>query len=240
MFRKIVFVAAAVALIPAVAMAAGANDDLKGAITRLADSPNYSWTTKIEGGSSAGAGEGKTEKDGTTSLAIVFGDETYRVIIKQDKAAAKGSGGWASLAELERDAEEDGNGFSVERLLSLTIQNFKTPAAQAKELCDELEGVQKAGEAYTADLKPETTKKLLSLSRRRTALAKGTQIDVAEPKGSVSFWIRDGALAKMELHVQGVVSFNGKERRIDRTTTTVITGVGSTKVTVPEECREKL
>jgi hypothetical protein len=240
MFRKIVFVAAAAALVPAVAMAAGAKDELRGAIAKLADSPNYGWTTKVEGGFSAGAGEGKTEKNGPTSLAIVFGDETYQVIINGNKAAAKGSGGWASLAELERDSEEDGNGFSVERFLSVTIQNFKTPAAQAKDLCDELEDVQKSGEAYTADLKPETTKKLLSVLRRRAATSKGTQIEVTEPKGSASFWIRDGALAKMETHLQGVVSFNGKERRIDRTTTTVITDVGSTKVTVPEECREKL
>lgn len=240
MFRKIVFVTVLAALVPAVAMAAGAKDELRGAIAKLADSPNYGWTTKVEGGFSAGAGEGKTEKDGTTSLAIVFGDETYQVIINGDKAAAKGIGGWASLAELERDAEEDGNGFSVERLLSLTIQNFKTPAAQAKDFCDELEDVQKSGESFTADLKPETTKKLLSGLRRRTAIAKGTPSEVTEPKGSVSFWIRDGALAKMELRVQGVVSFNGKERRIDRTTTTVTTGVGSTKVIVPEECREKL
>lgn len=240
MFRQIVFIAGVAALIPALAMAAGTKDELKAAVTKLADIPNYSWTTKVEGGFSAGAGDGKTEKNGPTSLAIVFGDETYQVIIDGDKAAAKGSGGWASLAELERDAEEDGNGFSVERLLSVTIQNFKTPAAQAKDFCDELGDVQKEGEAFTADLKPETTKKLLSISRRRTAIAKGTQIDVTEPKGSVSFWIRDGAFAKMELHVQGVVSFNGKERRIDRTTTTVITGVGSTKVIVPEECREKL
>jgi len=163
------------------------------AVTKLADSPNYSWTTKVEGGFSAGAGGGRTEKDGPTSLAILFGDETYQVIINRDKAAAKGSGGWASLAELERDAEEDGNGFSVERILSVTIQNFKTPAALAKDLCDELDDVQKSGEAFTADLKPETTKKLLSGLRRRAATAKGAPIDVTEPKGSVSFWIRDGS-----------------------------------------------
>jgi hypothetical protein len=239
MFRKIVFVGVASSLIPAVAMAAGAKDELKAAVTKLADSPNYSWTTKVEGGFSAGAGGGKTEKDGATSLAVVFGDDTYQVIINGDKAAAKGIGGWASLAELERDAEEDGSGFSVERIISVTIQNFKTPAALAKDLCDELDDVRKQDEAYTADLKPETTKKLLSGLRRRTT-TKSTQVDVTEPKGSVSFWIRDGSLTKMEVHLQGVVTFNGKERRIDRTTTTVITGVGSTKVHVPEECREKL
>ena len=239
MVRKIVFVGVASCLFPAVAMAAGAKDELKGAVTKLADSPNYSWTTKVEGGFSAGAGGGKTEKDGPTSLAVVFGDDTYQVIINGDKAAAKGIGGWASLAELERDAEEDGSGFSVERIISVTIQNFKTPAALAKDLCDELDDVRKQDEAYTADLKPETTKKLLSGLRRR-ATPKSTQVDVTEPKGSVSFWIRDGSLTKMEVHLQGVVTFNGKERRIDRTTTTVITGVGTTKVLVPEECREKL
>ena len=240
MFRKIMFVAVATALVPAVAMAAGAKDELKGAVTKLADSPNYSWTTKVEGGFSAGAGGGKTEKDGPTSLAVVFGDDTYQVIINGDKAAAKGIGGWASLAELERDAEEDGNGFSVERIHLGHDPKLQDPGGPGQGFMRRTRRRAETGRGLHGRSQARDNEEIAERPAASPATAKGTQVDVTEPKGSVSFWIRDGALAKMEVHLQGVVTFNGKERRIDRTTTTVITGVGSTKVLVPEECREKL
>jgi hypothetical protein len=228
------------ALIPALAQAAGPKDELVAAVKKLADCPNYSWTTKVEGGFSAGSGEGKSVKDGPTSLAVTLGDDSYQVIIQGDKAAAKGSGGWASLAELNRDAEEEGTGFSPERFLAASIEHFKTPAAQAKDLCDEIDAVQKSGDTYKAELKPEAVKKLLSFLRRRAIAASANQIEVKDPKGTAIFWIRAGVLSKMEVNVQGAVTFNSNKRTIDRTTITTIKDVGSTKVVVPAESREKL
>jgi hypothetical protein len=239
MLRRILPVTTII-LVPVLAQAAGPKDELVAAAKRLADSPNYSWTTKVEGGFSAGSGEGQTAKDGPTSLAVTLGDDTYQVIIKGDKAAAKGSGGWASLAELNRDADEEGTGFSPERFLVVTIEHFKSPADQAKDLCDQIDEVQKSGDAYKAELKPETVKKLLSLLRRRAVAATSNQIEVKNPQGMATFWIRDGLLSKMETHVQGAVKFNSNERTIDRTTTTTIKDIGSTKIIVPEESREKL
>lgn len=239
MLRRILPIAL-VFLIPVLAEAAGPKDELVAAVKKLADSPNYSWTTKVEGGFSAGSGEGKTEKDGPTNWVVTLGDDSYQVIIKGDKAAAKGNGGWASLAELIRDADEEGTGFSPERFLSTTIEHFKTPVAQAKDVCDDIDEVQKSGDSYKADLKPETVKKLLSFLRRRAVAAKPSQIEVEDPKGTATFWVRDGVLSRMEVHLQGAVTFNSNKRTIDRTTITMIKDVGSTKVVVPDESREKL
>ncbi len=239
MSRCLLSAALVLLLIPALARAADPKGELQSAVKKLAEAPNYRWTTKVEGGFSRGGGDGKTEKDGATLLEIKLGDDAYQVIIKGDKAAAKGAGGWASTAELARDAEEETNNFSPERFLVMSIKTFKTPAGQAQDLCDKIQTVQKSGDAYTADLDEETVKRLLTFLRRRGTDA-NAQVDAKDPKGSVKFWIADGTLTKMEVHLQGIVSFNNNERKIDRTTTTEIKDIGSTKVDVPEEAKAKL
>src|ERR1700730_14724662 len=107
MLRRVLSGTLALLLIPVLAMAAEPKDELQAAVKKLAEAPNYSWTTKVDGGFARGVGDGKTKKDGPTSLSIKLGDDSYDVIIKGDKAAAKGIGGWASTAELARDAEEE-------------------------------------------------------------------------------------------------------------------------------------
>ena len=59
-------------------------------------------------------------------------------------------------------------------------------------------------------------------------------------KGSVKFWIKDGALTKYELKLSGTVNFNGDDRDIERTTTVEIKDVGATKFEVPDDARKKL
>jgi len=63
---------------------------------------------------------------------------------------------------------------------------------------------------------------------------------VTNPKGTVTFWIADGKLLKIQTHVSGTVSFNGNDRDVDRTTTTVIRAVGTTKIEIPDEAKKKL
>jgi hypothetical protein len=60
------------------------------------------------------------------------------------------------------------------------------------------------------------------------------------PKGSVKFWLKDGALSKYEFKVQGKVDFNGNEMDIDRATTVEIKEVGTTKVNIPAAAKKKL
>ena len=59
-------------------------------------------------------------------------------------------------------------------------------------------------------------------------------------KGSVKFWVKNGALIKYEFHLQGKIDFNGNEFPNDRTTTVEIKEVGATKVEVPEAARKKI
>ena len=74
--------------------------------------------------------------------------------------------------------------------------------------------------------------------RRRGSAGDGPA--VSNPKGSVKFWIKDGALTKYEFKVQGKVTFNNNDMDVDRTTTTEVKDIGTTKVTVPEEAKKKL
>ena len=64
--------------------------------------------------------------------------------------------------------------------------------------------------------------------------------EVADAKGSVKFWLKDGVLSKYEYQVQGKMSFNGNDVEINRTTTVAIKDVGSTKVQVPDDVKKKL
>ena len=239
MIRRIV-IGALVAFVPALAIGAEPKDELQAAVKKLADGGNYSWTRKVEGGFGFGATEGKTEKDGPTAFSFKMQDNSYEVVIKGDKAAAKGSSGWASIDELSKDAEGNGNGFSPERFLAMTIKNFETPVAQAKGLTDKLNSVTKSDEAYIAELSPAAAKDQLTFRRRAGNNANAPQFEVKDPKGSLKCWVKDGTLSKMEVHVQGTVSFNGNERDVNRTTTTEFTDVGTTKVTVPAEAKAKL
>jgi hypothetical protein len=239
MIQRIV-IGALVAFVPALAMGAEPKDELKAAVKKLADGGNYSWTRKTEGGFGFGAAEGKTEKDGPTAYSFKMQDNSYDVIIKGDKAAAKGSAGWASIDELSKEAEGNANGFSPERMLTMMIKNFETPVAQAKDLTDKLDSVTKSDDAYTSELSSDAAKDLLRFRRRGGNNANVPQVDVKDPKGTLKCWVKDGTLSKMEIHVQGTINFNGNERDVNRTTTTEFKDIGSTKVTVPDEAKAKL
>lgn len=201
-------------------------EDITNAAKKLAEKPNYSWRTTVVVPESAqfkpGPTEGKTEKDGFTHLTMSFGDNTTQAVIKGDRAAVTNpDGGWRSLAELEG---EEGPA----RFLARFIRNFKVPAAHATELAEATRDLKKEGDAFSGDLTETGAKAQFRF---------GT---VSNPKGSVKFWLNDGALSKYEFKVQGKVDFNGNEVDVDRTTTVEIKAVGETKVEVPEEAKKKL
>jgi hypothetical protein len=213
------------------------SDDVKSAARKLADKANYSWKTTVtvpEGGGGRfrpGPTEGKTEKDGFTSVSMSFGDNTMQAVLKGDKAAVTTpEGGWQSLAEL---SGEDGPG----RFIGPMVRNIKTPAAQAEDLAAQAKNLKKDGAAYSADLTEDGAKALLTFGPRRGG---GEGPTVSNAKGSVKFWVQDGLLSKYEFKVQGTVSFNGNDRDVDRTTTIEIKDLGTTKVDVPEEAKKKL
>src|SRR2546421_252205 len=62
---------------------------------------------------------------------------------------------------------------------------------------------------------------------------------IADAKGSIKFWMKDGALTKYESNVQGKVTAGDRDTDINRTITVEIKDAGTTKVEVPAEAKEK-
>jgi hypothetical protein len=225
----------ATALFAGSLFAADPKDDIAAAAKKLGEQANYSWTTTVvvpEGSRGRfGPTEGTTEKDGFTHLKVSTGDNLTQAVLKGDKAAVSNSdGSWQSLPEL--DAAE-----GAARFKAMAVRNFKAPAAQAAELAAGTKALAKDGEAWAGELTEDAAGTLLAFGRKPVA---GDPLSVSNARGSVKFWLKDGALVKYEIKVSGKVSFNGNERDTERTLTTEIKDVGATKVEVPEEAKKKL
>jgi hypothetical protein len=250
MKRSILFIA--LGLLTGSLMAAP-KDDVAGAVKKLGDAGNYSWktTTQAPGGAGGGGGkgrggfgggpsEGKTSKDGYTIISRTFGENTFDTVIKGEKSVSKGQdGGWQTPAELAAARGGDGGGKGKGRggFGAGAAGLNRAPVAQAEDLLGKVKELKSADGAYSGDLTEEGAKSLLTFGGGR---AGGNGPEISGAKGSVKFWIKDGVLSKYEVKVQGAMSFNGNDINIDRTTTTEIKDVGTTKVEVPEEAKKKV
>jgi hypothetical protein len=227
---------------------ASAKDDVINAAQKLAAAPNYSWksTVEIAGGGGGnrmrpGPTEGRTQKDGLTQLTMTRGENTTEAFLNGQQGAIKTADGWKSLAEVTADAGNGGGGGGGQanpgRFLGRMLQTYKLPAAEAEDLAGKTKELTKTADTFSGDLTEAGAKELLSRGPRRPgADAPAT----SNAKGTVKFWVKDGVLAKYELHVQGTVSINGNDRDVDRTTTVEIKDVGTTKVEAPEDAKKKL
>ena len=236
MKTTILFAAALLVAVPI--MGADTPSEISSAAKKLAQADNYSWKTTVEspGGNNrfrAGPTDGKTEKDGYTVLTMTRGDNTSHAVLKGSQGALKApDGDWQSLADAEKD--DGGGGFNAARFMAMMLRNYKTPAAEVESLAAKTKELKLSDDAYSGDLTEEGAKSLLSFGRG------GNGPEVSEAKGSVKIWLKDGAVAKYQYNVQGHVEFNGNGRDVNRTTTTEIKDVGTTKVEVPEEAKKKI
>ena len=243
MLRTVCF--AAVALLAGSAIAADAKDEVKDAVKKLADAPNYSWkqTTEIGGGGGGGGGgrfrpgptEGKSEKDGYSVITYSMQNNTMEAVVKDKKAVIKTEDGWQTLEEATAD-NGGGGQPNPARFLAFRLRNFKTPAQQAEDACSKVHELKKEGDAYEGELSEEAIKEMLP----RRGRPGGEPPQISNAKGNVKVWLKDGVLSKAAFHITATVSTPNGDRDIDTTTTTEITDVGSTKVTVPEEAKKKL
>jgi hypothetical protein len=232
MKRNLLFTAATVLAGSLFAADPTPKDDILAAAKNLGEKPNYSWKTTVvvpEGSPfRPGPTEGKTEKDGVTYLTMSFGDITTRAYLKNDKGAVTNpDGGWQTLADLD-NAEGPG------RFLGMMLRNLKAPATQAAEIAGFAKDLKQEADTYVSDLTEEGAKTLLRFRRG------GDGPTISNPKGSVKFWLKEGALQKYEYKVKGLINFGGNEVDVDRATTVEIKDVGTTKFDVPEEAKKKL
>jgi hypothetical protein len=232
MKQTLVF-AATVALLAGTLRGAEPKDEVVNAAKQLGEKDNYSWRTTVVVPEDArfkpGPTEGKTEKGGYTLLNITFNENEIKAVLKGDKGAATMEGEWQSFSEL---ANSEGPG----RFMAMRLRDYKAPAEQAATLANQTKELKKDGDAYSGDLTEEGAKQLLSFRPR----GGGEAPTVSDAKGSVKFWVKDGALTKYEFKVKGKMSFNGNDFDQDRATTVVIKDVGTTKVNVPEEAKKKV
>jgi hypothetical protein len=225
---------------PLMAADASPKDNVKKAAAALGAQTNYTWHASVEspdgGGRFNGPTDGKTEKDGYTTLSLTRGDNTIEAVLKGGKGAMKTEdNGWQSLQEAMQD-NGDG-GFNRTMFLARMLQNYKTPATEAADLADKAKELKADGDAIAGDLTEDGAKALLSFRRRG---GDGEAPTISDAKGSAKFWIKDGKLTKYQFHIQGTVSFNGNDRDVDRTTTVEIKDVNSTKIEVADEAKKKL
>ena len=236
MLRQLMF--GAIVCMSSVSMA-DALGDVGSAIQKLNDASNYSWkqTSENAGGGGFGAGtqEGKTEKDGYTTLNLTFGDNNVQVVMKGKKGVVKTDDGWKTGEEM---ADEQGPG----RFMAMMVQNFKTPGQMLADNSGKIEEFKQADGAYVAEVSGKDANDLLmgGFGGRRGRGGNAQPPDISNAKVVVKLWVKDGVISKSEIHATGTISFNGNDRDIDRTTTTEFSDVGSTKIEVPEDAKKKL
>jgi hypothetical protein len=248
--KKQIIAAISLALAPSL-FAEGPADDVKAAAKKLSES-GYTWTITNPGrdGGPGTSTEGKAGKDGVVSLKNTFGDRTTETIIKGGKAAVKTDEGWKSgeeLAAASEGGEGGGRGRGFGGFAARMAQDYKAPAAELETLIAGTRELKKDGDAISGDLTEEAAKERLAFGGRGGRRPGGGGGDNAnrpapkDAKGSVKFWIKDGALAKYELTVSGTIEGrDGQSRDINRTSTVEFKDVGTTKVDVPAEAASKL
>jgi hypothetical protein len=205
-------------------------DMVTSALASLKAATNYAWTATIQIPQfEPGPVKGRTERGGYSMVSQEFNDNTTEVVFKGDKAAVKGEEGWQNLDEAQGPAAMMGGWLTA----------YGTAADEAGKL---LKGVKelKSGDQnlFTGDLTPEAAKDLMTFKPRRGQAPPPPK----DAKGSVKFWVKDGALTKFESHLQATVSFgpNQDEQPFEVTRTIEIQNVGATKMDVPAEAKKKL
>lgn len=233
---------------------ADAKEEVQAAVNRLAEAGSYAWTSTVEaggGGMRGGPTEGKTQKNGPTMLRLSMRDDTMEVYIQNGKAVFNSPDeGWQAVTDAPREPGTPGGpgGGGPGRMIGNMARNFRSPADQAKAYLEKVENLTKAEDgSYTGTL-PEDEAKAAMRPRRGGPGGPGSPgagggeggPEIRDAKATVTFWASDGVLSKFQSHVSGVVTINGDEREVDRTTTVQIKDVGTTTVEVPEEAKEKM
>jgi hypothetical protein len=224
-------------LLAAASLLAADKDDVKEAAKKLAGADNYSWTTTMESPQfSPGPSHGKTQSDGLVWLDMTMQDNTIEAFAKDGKGAVKTDEGWQSLDDAGKD--DGGGGFNPSRFMVMRLRNFKSPAAQAAEIADKTKDLAKTDDVYAGELTEEGAKTLMTFGRRG---AQGQAPAISNAKGTVKFWIKDGAIVKYQTKVTATMkNRDGDDMDIDRTTTVEIKNVGTTKITVPDDAKKKM
>jgi hypothetical protein len=203
------------------------------AISKLKAATNYSWTSTLKFANSdfnIGPVKGQASQDGFAKMSQDFNDNTTVIVLKADKVAFKGQDGWQLLGE----------GGGMETFFAAGLARNGAAAQEAEitlKNVKELRAVD--GGALGGDFTSEGATDLMTFGPRRASGETGFP-PPKNAKGSVKFWIKDGLLTKYETHLHGTITFGDNENEMDQTRTVEIQDVGTTKMDIPAEAKNKL
>lgn len=244
----------AAALAPALASAAQA-DNAVAAARKLAAAANYSWTRTTEIPNSqfpAMPIEGQTEKGGYSVTTVTFNENSFKTVSKDGRSVSQAQDGrWLTAEERREQFAAKGGGAGGGTKGGTGRGGFGffgggtqlNPAEEAVALATRIKDAKLVDGAIVGTLSAEDIAARLTFGGRGGRGGDAGQSPPA-PKnasGSVKFWLKDEAIAKYSVTVKGTIAIpNGEERDVERTTTTEIKNIGSTKVIVPDEAKNKL
>jgi hypothetical protein len=250
--KKILLSFLATACSTAVAFATPA-DDVKAAAKKLADAPNYSWTTTTEnaggggGGFGGGPTSGKADKSGLSVTTREGPNGEMQTIRKGEQVVLQSpqDGQWVTMEEMMAQfgggaGGAPGGGRGGRGGFGGMFGGGASPAEELPALVDAAKDLKAADGVISGALTDEGVTQRLGRGGR--GFGGGGQAPAAptNASGTVKFWIKDGAVAKYEVHVKGTVQGRGGPMDVDRTTTTEIKDVGTTKIDVPADAKKKL
>lgn len=213
---------------------ASPKDEIKNAIEHLGGQANYSWisTSQSEPGSTItrqGPTEGQTELNGLTHFRFTLEGNSVEAAFQGAKSVIKTESAWESSRDLTGERQ----------WVARRLQAFKRPHEEAAELWKSVKSFRRdKGDTYSGDLTQEGVKALLLARSRDESMARVPP----GAKGAVKFWIKNGVLAKYEYNLRGkiILTDHQQEFNINRTTAVEVKDVGSTKVQIPDDAKNKL
>lgn len=218
---------------------ADAKQDVKTAAQKLADAPNYTWTTSTEMANSQFGASKITGKALKGSFALITSERDGNVttaVVKGEKGVLKTDDGWKTAEDL-RNAGGGGGGGGGRGMRGAMLLRTRPPADDVLKMVDKVGELKSADGVISGDLTEAGAKELMSFGRGRPG---GQAPEPKNAKGSVKFWVKDGQLSKVQVKVSGTMSFNGEDRDIERTSTHEIKDVGTTEVKVPEDASKAI
>jgi hypothetical protein len=240
----------AILALAALAPASAADDqeDLRAAAKKLSEAANYSWTTTIKNNAenqgqgaprfASGPMDGKAEKDGVTWFSMKQGENSFEAALKGEKFAFRFKDIWMGSGDVPGGAQP---GRPDPAMFASRMMKSMKPASQSvSEAIDKLKDLKSEGDGvYSGEFTPEGAKDQLVPPNRGQGQGNFSP-SVNDAKGTVKVWIKDGVIIKVESTIQGKLSFGQREIEINRTATTEIKDVGSTKIELPEEAKKRL
>ncbi len=216
--------------------AIAADADFIGAVSaaaqKLGGRAGYQWQATVRGQGGNAVTTGKVDADGYVWVSTSGQPANAEFVRKSGHAAVVVDGGWMTLEQAAMRAPTGGRASGIN---AAAINEFKLPAAQVEELLGKTVGLTQSGETIAGELNAETVVEQLNPARRG---GRGGSPQIKEPKGSVAFTVKDGLLAGYTVSLSGTRETGGNETKLTRTTTTVISQVGSTKFTLPADAKE--